>query len=283
MKYAFMTMDVESFYDIECLKDKDIKYDENYSFEESMKDYVNLLDKYNIKGTFFTLCSSLNKAKPYLLKSIENNHEVALHGYSHKSPLQMNEKEFEENIILAKDILEKELNTKIIGYRAPCFGILDSHIEILKRNGFLYDSSSLNFHLAINSGKVTLDDYERLNNLCYKKDNFFEITPNRVKAYSGHLPISGGGYIRLVPWFVIRYYIKKCIKKTDSYMFYVHPYEVSKRKTPKLKGLSFVEKLYISIGKKSYLKKIEKIIKYLKKKGFEFKSLKEYTKEKSGN
>ena len=62
-------------------------------------------------------------------------------------------------------------------------------------------------------------------------------------------------------------------------MFYVHPYEVSKNKVPKLKNLKFVEWLFIRIGRKSYLRKIEKIIKYLKKKGFEFKSLGEYAKE----
>lgn len=278
MKYAFMTMDVESFYDIEILKDKNIKYNEAYSFEEAMEGYIHLLDKYQIKGTFFTLVSSLNQAKPYLEMALKNGHEVALHGLNHVSPLMMNEKQFEENITEAKRILEAELHTDIIGYRAPCFGILDSYIEILKRNGFQYDSSSLNFHLAINSGKVDLNNYERLNSLCYKKDSFIEITPNRVRAYSGHLPVSGGGYIRLVPWFVIRYYIRKCIHKSNAYMFYVHPYEMSNKKVPKIKDLKFVEKLFLKIGRKSYLNKIEKIIKYLKKKGFEFKSLKEYVK-----
>ena len=46
MKYAFMTMDVESFYDIEAFKDRDIQYDENYSLEEGMAPYIDLLDKY---------------------------------------------------------------------------------------------------------------------------------------------------------------------------------------------------------------------------------------------
>ena len=32
MKYAFMTMDVESFYDVEILKDKNIAYNDTYSF-----------------------------------------------------------------------------------------------------------------------------------------------------------------------------------------------------------------------------------------------------------
>ena len=49
MKYAFMTMDVESFYDIECLKGKEVTYLKEYSCEEAMADYIHLLDKYNIK------------------------------------------------------------------------------------------------------------------------------------------------------------------------------------------------------------------------------------------
>jgi peptidoglycan/xylan/chitin deacetylase (PgdA/CDA1 family) len=103
MKYAFMTMDVESFYDIECFKGKKVEYKEEYSEEEAMKGYIDLLDKYNIKGTFFTLCSSLKLAKPYLKKAIENGHELALHGYDHESPLSMNEKTFEENMLLKQD------------------------------------------------------------------------------------------------------------------------------------------------------------------------------------
>ena len=102
MKYAFMTMDVESFYDIECFKDRNLKYDKNFSFEESLIKYVNLLDKYNIKGTFFTLCSSLDIAKPYLNILKNNGHEIALHGFNHTSPLSMNEREFEESIIKSK-------------------------------------------------------------------------------------------------------------------------------------------------------------------------------------
>ena len=276
MKYAFMTMDVESLYDIDFIKKRNIKYDESYSMEESIKDYIKLLDKNNIKGTFFLLLSSLNKVKEYLIPAVKNNHEVALHGLDHKPIINMDLTTFQKNIIDSKKEIESILNTKIIGYRAPYFGINDSNIEILKMNGFRYDSSSLNFHLAINSSKLNLNDYERISNTIYKKNNFYEITPNRVKAYTGHLVVSGGGYIRLIPWFVIKYYIKKCIKKTDTFMFYVHPYDLNNKKLPKIDNLKFIEKLYLKIGRKSYLKKIDKIIKYLKKKGFEFKSLKQY-------
>ena len=63
-KVAFMTMDVESMYDAVCIKRYGIEYNSRYSCEEAINDYLNLLDEFNIKGTFFTLASSLDKAKP---------------------------------------------------------------------------------------------------------------------------------------------------------------------------------------------------------------------------
>ena len=53
-KTAFMTMDVESLYDSELFKQK-LNYDKNYSYEDDLKSYVDLLNKYNIKGTFLTV------------------------------------------------------------------------------------------------------------------------------------------------------------------------------------------------------------------------------------
>lgn len=268
-------MDLESLYDSSCIYDKKIEYDKNYSYESGIKEYLNLLDKYNIKATIFTLLSSLDNSKDYLIDAIKNNHEVALHGYNHSSPLEMDLDDFKAKTIEAKFRLEKELNTKIQGFRAPCFGINEELIKTIKNLGFKYDSSSFDFPLAMKSGSIDLSHYKKISNEIYKDNDFYEFPLAKVKAYGGNIPICGGGYIRLVPWFVIKYYIKKYIKKTDSYIFYCHPYEIIKDKLPKFKGLNWKERLYLKIGRKSYIKKIEWLIKYLKKQGFEFKTMSE--------
>ena len=274
-KIAFMTIDVESLFDSELLKDR-LKYDSKYSYECYLKDYIDLLDKYNIKGTLFVLESSINETKDIIKYAISHGHEIALHGKNHTSPFEISDEDFKKEIKDVKERLEKEFNIEIKGYRAPCFGIDENKIKIIKELGFKYDSSNLDFHLAKKSGKINLDSYNKDYQYISSKDGFYEFSLAKVKAYSGHMPVSGGGYIRLVPWFVMKYYIKKFFKNADSYVFYCHPFEIGKGKIPSFKNLNWKEKLYLKIGRKSYLKKIEYIIKLLNKKGFEFKAMKEY-------
>ena len=274
-KLAFMTIDVESLFDSELLKDR-MKYDPKYSYECYLRDYINLLNKYDIKGTLFLLESSIDNIKDIINDAIKDGHEIALHGKYHTSPFEQTDEEFRKTIKETKEKLEREFNVEIKGYRAPCFGIDDNKLNIIKDLGFKYDSSNLDFHLAKKSGKVNLDSYNKDYDYISSNNYFYEFSLAKVKAYSGHMPVSGGGYIRLVPWFVMKYYIKKFINNSDSYVFYVHPFEIGKGKIPSFKGLNWKEKLYLRIGRKSYLRKIEYIIKLLKKKGFEFKAMKEY-------
>lgn len=274
-KIAFMTIDVESLYDSELLKDR-MNYDSKYSYECYLKDYIDLLNKYNIKATLFVLETSIDRIKDVLKYAIETGHEIALHGKDHTSPLEQSNEDFKKTISEAKSDIEKEFNIEIKGYRAPCFGINEEKLEIIKDLGFVYDSSNLDFHLAKKSGRIDLDTYNKDYMSVASKDGFYEFSLSRVKAYSGHLPVSGGGYIRLVPWFVMKYYLKKYIKHADSYVFYAHPFELKNGKIPSFKELNWKENLYLRIGRRQYLKKIEFLIKYLKKNNYEFMNMEKY-------
>ena len=276
-KIAFFSMDIESLYDTFILKDK-AKYNEAYSYEEKMIDYLNLLDKYNIKATLFVTITSLNKVKDILKEAIKRGHEVALHGLTHKSPMDMTEIEFINNLKEGKRILETELNTSVIGYRAPMFGIDDNKIELIKKEGFLYDSSDLSFRRAIKSGGIDLESYTKDYDFIHHKDNFYEFSMSKVSAYSSYMPVSGGGYLRLVPWFVYKYYINKFLRKYNSYMFYCHPFETSYSILPKFSGLNKRERMYLSVGRFNYLYKTKKVIKTLIRKKYKFYNLKEYIK-----
>ncbi len=278
-RVAFMTIDVESLFDCELLKDR-MKFDPNYSYECYLRDYLSLLDKYNIKATLFLLESSMERIKDVLIEAIKNGHEIALHGKCHTSPFEMTDDEFRNTIKETKAVIEKELNVEIKGYRAPCFGINENKLNIIKELGFKYDSSNLDFHLAKKSGAIDLSSYNKDYMYVASKDDFYEFSLAKVKAYSGHMPVSGGGYIRLVPWFVMKYYIKKYFKTADSYIFYVHPFEIGKGKIPSFKGLNWKERLYLRIGRRQYLKKIEYLIKLLNKKGFKFMTMSEYSNSK---
>ena len=275
-KTAFMTMDVESFYDTEFLLHREIQRIPEYSQEDSIKDYIQLLEKYNIKGTFFTVATSLTIAGPYLKQAASNGHEIALHGLDHQSPCDMTLNQFKEKTICGKKQIEDQLQVKINGYRAPCFGINDERLKILKEEGFSYDSSHLDFSTVIKSGKIDLSEYHELSDSIYKKDSFFEFALSKTTFFGKTIPVSGGAYLRLIPWTVVKYLVKKYIKNHNNYIFYVHPFEISRKKNPVIKPLSFGEKIFLNKARKQYLKKIEWIIKYLIKNGFEFQTMKDY-------
>ena len=91
------------------------------------------------------------------------------------------------------------------------------------------------------------------------------------------MPISGGAYVRLLPWIISKPLVKKCIKRNDSYVFYIHPYELTEyKKNKEYKKLSFINKLFIKVGRKTYRRKMEKIILYLLKEGYEIIRMRDY-------
>lgn len=274
-KIAFMTMDIESLFDANCLKGKSVKYIDEYSLEEETKRYIDLLDSYNIKATFFLLTTSIPKVKDFLIDAINNKHELALHGLNHISPIEGTIDTFKNDIIEAKKIIKNEFNYDVKGYRAPCFGITNDHLEILNELGFTYDSSCIDFKKAEASGYIDLSNFNKISDSIYDSNGFKEISLSKATIGKKNLPISGGAYVRLIPWFIIRHNIKKYLKTHDTYVFYLHPFEISRKRPHHFKGVKLSKNLYFNVHRIRYFKKIKKIIGYLKKYNYTFKTMNE--------
>ena len=78
-KFAVFTMDVEAFGDTECVFNS--KENLNVDLLDGLDEYVKILDKHNIKGTFFTVGELAPKIKDRLHKIIKNGHRLALHNF----------------------------------------------------------------------------------------------------------------------------------------------------------------------------------------------------------
>lgn len=264
-KLAVFTMDVEAFSDTECLKKIDFNaFDEMF---DGINQYLDLLKKYNIKANFFVVANSIKNAKNLLLKAVEDGHYIGVHGLNHTPPLLLKTEEFKEQIKQAIDIISNELNTKVYGHRSPCFSINEERIDILKELGLNYDSSFLDFPYTYYNGHLSLKKFTKIDNNIYLKDGFYEFCLPTYKRF----PIGGGGYLRIAPWWYTKHLLKQYLKKESLYIFYLHPFEISKKKIPNINGLKGYNKMYLSFNKnKRYIKRIEKIIKILIKEGFEF-------------
>ncbi len=277
-KTAFFTMDVESFGEINCVRATgDRRYDA-FRIEHAVNDYIDLLDKYGIKGTFFTVCSSLEYVKEYLTRAVKSGHEIALHGLTHEIPALTDREKLKTELVEGKAMLENELGTEVVGYRAPCFAVNDEVLDVLKELGFKYDSSSLDISISYYRGAATFDGYDAVCDGILKKDGFYEIPPCKTKTIFGQMSVSGGAYLRLAIYPFIKHYIEKYLKKSAYYVFYCHPADIFKEKPPKLYGISARDRFFIRAGRNGFLKRTEAIIKSLIKKGYTFSTMCDYVK-----
>lgn len=275
-KYAIFTMDVEAFCDTECLKNKGLEsYDQMF---DGIDNYLALLDKYNIKADLFIVANIADQIQDKLENAIKRGHKLSIHGLSHTAPLLLSVNQFKEDIALAKYKLEKMFNTNILGYRAPCFSLDDTRLDILKEIGLTYDSSYLNHPVTYHHGNIKISRFTSISKGIYKKDKFYEFAIPKVDK----IPIGGGGYIRLFPWNFVNRKLKKYINNNDLYIFYLHPFEVSNVEIPRIKRLKDYDRFYLKRNKGHvYLNKIEKIINVLKDNDFEFITFEELIEKKS--
>lgn len=267
-KYAILTMDVESFSDTECVAHSPEVAD--IDLLDGFDEYIKILDKHNIKGTLFTVGSLAPKIIDRLKNCIKNGHELALHNYTHTAPIDINSKTFESNLLKSKQELSDLFGIDIKGFRAPFFSMDDKKLSIIKKSGFKYDSSFLNFSKARHTVKLDLNGFKQISENIYRDQDFFEFGLPLYKTLGISYPISGGGYMRLSNWPLIKSVVKKYLRKNDFYVFYLHPFELTTQKIPVLKELKPHNKFYLTHGIKSYRKHIEQLISLLKKSGFEF-------------
>ena len=273
-KYAFFSIDVERFIDTECVYKSKQKV--NSTMLDGLDEYMKILDKYGVKATMFVLSDIAEDIQEQLKRYLKNGHRIAIHGKAHIAPKLMTDEQFKSQLTSAKEKLENMFDTRILGYRAPCFGINQKKFELLKDMEFMYDSSRMDFSGARYHSNVDMQGYDNPIGEMYVKNGFCEFGLPTERVFGQNFPVSGGGYLRLANWFFARHMIKRYIKHSDYYMFYAHPFEFSKEKIPKIKKLKLYDRMYLNFGHFSYPLKIEYIIKLLKKNGYIFTTVEDF-------
>jgi len=248
-----ISVDVEDYYQVEAFSNT-ISRDswKNYpSRVESNNDKIlKIFDEHGVKGTFFILGCVAEK-NPSIVKEIhEEGHEVACHGYSHKMILKQTRTEFRAETIKAKSILEDIVNIKVKGYRAATYSITNENLwalEEIANAGFIYDSSIF----PIKHDRYGIREFNRFPcelDLRGKKLKEFPITT--AKLFGENIPVSGGGYFRLYPYFLTKLGLGSVNKEGMPFVFYLHPWEVDPEQ-PRVKDISKATRFrhYINLDK----------------------------------
>lgn len=144
MKKAVLCFDVDGSW----IKDSNFKIKirnpekNDIVLEEGIPKALELLRRYDIKGSFFVVGKDVEKY-PELHKEIKRiGNEIGSHTYSHPVPMdKMSFKEKEEEIRKNHKVIKKILNIEAKGFRTPAYRVDNDIINILEDNNYEYDSS----------------------------------------------------------------------------------------------------------------------------------------------
>lgn len=267
-KYAILSMDVEDWHQLYYFFGK---ADTSYSMLDGFENYVELLNNAGVKTTFFILSSVAEQVKSTIKYAVSCGHEIACHGKNHTRPVELSLKDFENELTEAKACLEDICGMEITGYRAPCYGIDNERYEIVKKVGFKYSSSKMDVKGHPLYGELDLNEFSQPMQGIYTKDGMVEFALSTQKLLGKNIAVSGGGWIRLLPWKpLMKPLLNKYLKNAQTYTLYIHPFELSRVPMPKVPDTGFFTNIRARRGLGKQEPRIEELIGMLRKNDFEF-------------
>jgi len=225
-----LTVDVEDYFQVsafaESIEQKD--WDSHpLRVENNTYKILDMFDESNQKATFFVLGWVAERQKDLVLEIAKRGHEVACHGYSHQLIYNQSKEVFKEETIRAKAILEDIIQQPVLGYRAASYSITEKSkwaLDILAETGFVYDSSIF----PVRHDRYGMPDTPEHP---YKLEtpaghSIIEFPLSTAKIINYRLPIAGGGYFRLYPYWLSKMGLKQINRQQKPFIFYLHPWEV---------------------------------------------------------
>jgi polysaccharide deacetylase family protein (PEP-CTERM system associated) len=199
-----------------------------YRVEGNTAVILELLEEKRVHGTFFILGWVAEKS-PHLVRRIaEAGHEIACHGFSHQLIYRQTQATFREETLRAKHFLEDVIGKAVTGYRAASFSITRESLwalDVLIDAGFEYDSSV--FPIRHDRYGIPGASPEPGKIVAPSQRSLVEFPMSAAKFCGVQVPVSGGGYFRILPYWMTRAGLKQINERSGRpFTFYLHPWEV---------------------------------------------------------
>jgi polysaccharide deacetylase family protein (PEP-CTERM system associated) len=187
---------------------------------------LDLLGRTGARATCFVL-GWVAERHPSLVRRIAaEGHEVASHGWWHRRIGSLTARELRQEVRDSKRILEDLTGTPVVGFRAPSFSITPGRewaFDVLLEEGYTYDSSLFPIRrpdYGYPDSPVVPHQIRRASGV------LLEIPMATARVFGMRIPAAGGGYLRQLPYALIRRAARDAVARGRPGMFYIHPWEV---------------------------------------------------------
>ena len=224
-----LTVDVEDYFHVSAFRHV-VSFRQWPSMESRVERnthiLLELLAEFGVRATFFAL-GCVAESFPSLIRSIcDAGHELGCHSYAHRLVYDLTPAEFRADTQRAMVALEDAAGRAVRLYRAPSFSITNRSawaLEVLLELGFTHDSSIFpmrhdlygfsgvpRFPFAVQKGLRRL----------------VEFPPPTFQLGTFTLPITGGGYLRLLPLWWQTNRLRALARQGYPTLLYLHPWEL---------------------------------------------------------
>jgi polysaccharide deacetylase family protein (PEP-CTERM system associated) len=226
-----LTVDVEDYFHVAALAPS--IHRDSWDTRESRvvgstQRLLAIFDQFDARATFFVL-GWVAERYPQLVREIAaSGHEIACHGLSHRLVYEQSPEEFRAETVRAKSVLEDTIGSTVLGYRAASYSIVRESLwalDVLAELGFAYDSSIF----PVRHDRYGIPDAERVaHRMSTPGGNVIVEWPLSTATVLGfRLPVAGGGYFRLLPYWLSRWGLGSINRRERRpFIFYLHPWEI---------------------------------------------------------
>lgn len=252
-----LTFDVEEwFHLLDNSSTRSEKEWVNYEvrIHENMERIFRILDDTDTKATFFII-GWIAKTYPEIVRKIAEKYEIGSHTMNHQLVWQQSPEEFKQDTETSIKLLEDISGKKVKYFRAPGFSIRKSEawaFETLVDLGIEVDCSVFPAHHA--HGGIPHYGHAVPKVICHEGVQIKEL-PICAKEIKGHhIIFSGGGYFRLLPYWLV----KKFTRESKDYLLsYIHPRDLDAGQ-PMVAGLPVERRFKSYVGLKGAESKLRK-------------------------
>lgn len=249
-KYScVMTIDVEDYFEVGAWEGYVSRRSWD-NFEPRLKRNVNrvlqILEESGREGkaTFFVLGRNARKYPSVVREIQKRGHEIACHGNEHDSVYNLGEARFAKEVRTAKAVLEDITGEPVLGFRAPNFSIRKDSLwafKVLWEQGFRYDSSLYPvlhdrygipdaprhpFYVPVDNGDLSFLSNPEYVNGGIDARRMVEFPLTTFRLLGRNIAVGGGGYLRIYPFSITRWGVRRAHTEGIPLILYLHPWEV---------------------------------------------------------
>lgn len=224
-----LTVDVEDYFQVEAFFshiDRNEWDGRECRVEKNTDLILAMFAKAGVTGTFFTLAWVAKRYPGLVRRIVAGGHELASHGLAHYRADSQSPRQFLDDVKEAKAVLEDIGGVPVNGYRAASFSITRKNLwalETLVEAGYLYSSSTY----PIRHDLYGIPEAPRFAFYPFPRSSFLEIPLTSVRAFGMNFPCAGGGYFRLLPYWLSARNLRRVLSSDGMpCTFYFHPWEV---------------------------------------------------------